>query len=94
MFYTDVKRQAPLADYDHALVWVAALLLGLGTVMVYSASIAIAEGSRATGNQPMYYLLRHTIFIAVSIVLAVIAFQIPLRVWQRAAPYQIGRAHV
>ena len=87
MFYTDVKRQAPLADYDHALVWVAALLLGLGTVMVYSASIAIAEGSRATGNQPMYYLLRHTIFIAVSIVLAVIAFQIPLRVWQRAAPY-------
>lgn len=87
MFYTDVKRQAPLAEYDHALVWIAALLLGLGIVMVYSASIAIAEGSRATGNQPMYYLLRHSVFIAVSIVLAAIAFQIPLRVWQRAAPY-------
>jgi cell division protein FtsW len=87
MFYTDVKRQAPLAEYDHTLVWVAALLLGLGMVMVYSASIAIAEGSRATGNQPMYYLLRHSVFIAVSIVLAVIAFQIPLRVWQRASPY-------
>ena len=87
MFYTDVKQRAPMAEYDHALVWVTALLLGLGMVMVYSASIAIAEGSRATGNQPMYYLLRHGAFIAVSIVSAVIAFQIPLRVWQRAAPY-------
>ncbi len=87
MFYTDVKRQAPLAEYDHTLVWISALLLGLGMVMVYSASIAIAEGSRATGNQPMYYLLRHSVFIAVSIVLAAFAFQIPLRVWQRAAPY-------
>ena len=87
MFYTDVKRQAPIAEYDHTLVWLTALLLGLGMVMVYSASIAIAEGSRATGNQPIYYLLRHSAFIAVSIVLAAIAFQIPLRVWQRAAPY-------
>jgi cell division protein FtsW len=87
MLYTDVKQQAPVAEYDHTLVWLAVLLLGLGMVMVYSASIAIAEGSRATGNQPMYYLLRHSAFIAVSIVLAVIAFQVPLRVWQRAAPY-------
>ena len=87
MSYTDVKQQAPMAEYDHTLVWLAVLLLGIGMVMVYSASIAIAEGSRATGNQPMYYLLRHSAFIAVSIVSAVIAFQVPLRVWQRAAPY-------
>jgi cell division protein FtsW len=87
MSYTDVKQQAPIAEYDHTLVWLAVLLLGLGMVMVYSASIAIAEGSRATGNQPMYYLLRHSAFIAVSVVSAVIAFQVPLRVWQRAAPY-------
>ena len=87
MLYTDVKQQAPMAEYDHTLVWLAVLLLGLGMVMVYSASIAIAEGSRATGNQPMYYLLRHSTFIAVSIVLAVLAFQMPLRVWQRAAPF-------
>ena len=87
MSYTDVKQQAPIAEYDHTLVWLAVLLLGLGMVMVYSASIAIAEGSRATGNQPMYYLLRHSAFIAVSVVSAVIAFQVPLHVWQRAAPY-------
>ncbi len=87
MFYTDVKPQAPMAEYDQALAWLTVLLLGLGLVMVYSASIAIAEGGRATGHQPTYYLLRHSAFIAVSVVLAVIVFQIPLRLWQQACPY-------
>jgi cell division protein FtsW len=87
VFYADVKPRPPLAEFDQSLLWTAALLLGLGLVMVYSASIAIAEGSRATGNQPSYYLLRHGLFVAVSLVAAVVAFQIPLRWWQQAAPY-------
>ena len=85
MFYTDVKARALLAEYDQILVWLTVLLLGGGLVMVYSASIAIAEGSRATGHQPMHYLVRHGIFIAVGIVLAAIAFQIPMRLWQQSA---------
>jgi cell division protein FtsW len=87
MFYADVKSRAPLPEYDHALVWASVLLLALGLVMVYSSSIAMAEGSRITGQQPMYYLLRHGIFVALGILLAAIAFQLPLRLWQRAAPY-------
>ena len=31
-------------------------------VMVYSASIAIAEAGRYTGNHPTYYLVRHGVF--------------------------------
>jgi cell division protein FtsW len=87
MFYTDVRPRGQLAEYDQGLVWAAILLLGLGLVMVYSASIAIAEGSRVTGHQPMYYLMRHALFIAIGIALGVVAFQIPLRLWQQAAPY-------
>lgn len=87
MLYQDIKQRTPLPDYDQVLVWVSVLLLGLGLVMVYSASIAIAEGSRATGQQPMYYLLRHGAFIVVGIVLAVATFQVPMRVWQQTAPY-------
>lgn len=87
MLYQDIKQRTPLPDYDQVLVWISVLLLGLGLVMVYSASIAIAEGSRATGQQPMYYLLRHGAFIVVGIVLAVAAFQVPMRVWQQTAPY-------
>jgi len=87
MFYTDVKQNAPAAEYDRALVWVVTVLLGIGLVMVYSASIAIAEGSRGTGHQPMYYLLRHGAYVALSVVAALAVFQIPSHAWQRTAPY-------
>jgi cell division protein FtsW len=86
MFYTDIKSRAPLAEYDQNLVWAMALLLGLGLVMVYSASIAISEGSRATGYQSTYYLLRHALFVALGVAAALAVFQIPLRLWQQAAP--------
>jgi cell division protein FtsW len=86
MLYTDLKAQVPIPDYDQLLIWLTLLLLGMGMVMVYSASIAIAEGSRSTGHQPMYYLVRHGIFLVLSIILAAATFQVPLRVWQQAAP--------
>jgi len=86
VFYTEARLRAPLADYDQGLVWVTLLLLGVGLVMVYSSSIAIAEGSRFSGYQPTYYLLRHGLFVAVSIAAAVAVFQVPLRLWQQAAP--------
>jgi len=87
MFYADVRQRAAVAGYDRVVVWLTLLLLALGLVMVYSASIAIAEASRTTGQQPTYYLIRHAAFIGVSLVLAVVAFQIPLRAWQVLAPY-------
>jgi cell division protein FtsW len=87
MLYNDIKLRAALPDYDQTLMWLSVLLLGLGLVMVYSASIAIAESSRVTGQQPMYYLLRHGAFVIIGIVLAVVTFQVPMRVWQQLAPY-------
>ena len=87
MFYTDVRPRGQVAEYDQGLVWAAILLLGLGLVMVYSASIAIAEGSRVTGHQPMYYLMRHALFVAMGIAVGVAVFQVPLRLWQQAALY-------
>jgi cell division protein FtsW len=35
----------------------------------------------------MYYLIRHGAYVALSAVLAVIVFQIPLNAWQKAAPW-------
>ena len=87
MFYAETRLRAPLAEYDQGLVWVALLLLGVGLVMVYSSSIAIAEGSRASGYQPTYYLMRHGLFVAASMAAAVAVFQVPLRLWQQAAPF-------
>jgi cell division protein FtsW len=85
-YYATVNQRAAGDEYDGALIWVTLLLLGFGMVMVYSASIAIAEASRSTGNSAVYYLTRHAAYILVSLVAAAIVFQVPLRVWQRAAP--------
>lgn len=74
-------------NYDQALLWVTLILLGIGLVMVYSASIAIAEADKAVGNNSSYYLMRQAIFIVISLVAAVVAFNVPISMWQKFAPY-------
>ncbi|MGB4812965.1 MAG: putative lipid II flippase FtsW [Methylophilaceae bacterium] len=73
--------------YDQGLLWVVLILLGIGLVMVYSASIAIAESEKAVGYNSIYYLVRQAIFILVSISAAYVAFNIPIAWWQKMAPY-------
>jgi cell division protein FtsW len=87
MFYRDVQRIRPLAEYDRGIVGVTIVLLSIGLVMVYSASIAMAEAARHTGYQSTFFLMRHSLFVAVSIAVGTAAFQVPMRVWQRYAPY-------
>lgn len=74
-------------SYDQGLLWVILILLGIGLVMVYSASIAIAEADKAVGNNSSYYLVRQAIFIAISLIAGAIAFNIPITWWQKMAPY-------
>ncbi len=74
-------------ELDPLLFWPAVFLLLFGLVMVYSASIATAEGSGFTGHQSYYFLFRHTIFLAIGAVAAVAAFQVPMRFWQALAPW-------
>ena len=87
LFYSDVKDRSVSGTYDFALVWAVLLLLALGLVMVYSSSIAIAEGGRSYGQQPAYFLLRQGAYLVVSFVLAMAAFQVPVAVWQKGALY-------
>jgi cell division protein FtsW len=74
-------------NYDQMLLWVTLILLGLGLVMVYSASIAIAEADKATGHQSTYYLIRQTIFILIGLFAGAMTFQVPIAWWQKMAPY-------
>ena len=82
----DSPRRMP-AEVDLALLWSGLFLLLIGMVMVYSASIAIAEAGRFTGNHPTYYLVRHGVFLAVGLVAAGFAFQVPLSTWQQISPW-------
>jgi cell division protein FtsW len=78
---------APAPEYDRSLAWAALLLISLGLVMVYSASIATAEASRYSGNNPAYFLLRHGMFLALALSAATAVFLTPARLWQKAAPW-------
>ncbi|HEY9397976.1 MAG TPA: putative lipid II flippase FtsW [Burkholderiales bacterium] len=79
--------RAQLDEYDNGLVWSALLLLVIGLVMVYSASISTAEASRYTANSSTWFLIRQSIFLLVGVIAASVAFQVPMRVWQRMAPW-------
>ena len=80
------RQSAPARELDLILIWSVVGLLLLGLVMVYSASIAIAEGSRFTGYQSHYFLMRHAVFLAVGIGLGLVSFQFSLARWQQLAP--------
>lgn len=81
------RAPKPSSELDFSLMWLSVGLLAIGWVMVYSASIAIAEAAKYTGGNGEYYLLRQGIFIVLGVMVGVGAFQIPTKVWQQAAPY-------
>lgn len=81
-----LRNQPAVQEYDPFLLWSALTLLMLGMVMVYSASIATAEGSRFTNHQTSYFLMRHAVFLVIGLLTAVLAFQQPMRFWQQVAP--------
>ncbi len=82
----DMPRRLP-SEVDLTLLWSGLFLLLIGMVMVYSSSIAIAEASRMAGHNPAHYLLRHAVFLAIGLVAAGMAFQMPLTAWQTLAPW-------
>jgi len=82
-----LRNSRTMLAYDVSLLWTTLLLLAIGLVMVYSASIAMAESSAHTGFRAWYFLARHALFSCIGVVAAVVAFQIPVKVWQRLAPW-------
>lgn len=81
-----INTHKGLADLDQILIWTVLFLLGLGLVMVYSASIAIAEAGHGLGGSS-FYLIRHAAYMAVGLLFALLAFQVPMRSWQKYSPY-------
>src|SRR5881275_3036139 len=81
------RGRSPMLIFDSTLGWAGLLLLSIGLVMVYSASIAMAEASAHTGYRPWYFLVRHAVFVGAGLVAAFVAFQIPVKAWQRIAPW-------
>ena len=73
-------------NYDPFLLWIIIILSGVGLIMVYSSSIDVAALKQISKYQNYYYLLRHSIYLTISIFCGLIAFLIPINFWQKFAP--------
>ncbi len=73
-----------LLSYDRWLVASVGILILIGIVMVYSASIPTAE--RYTGSS-YYFLLRHLISIAIGLAAGAVILRTRMRFWEQAGPY-------
>lgn len=73
--------------FDQALIWVCVGLLAWGLVMVYSASIALPDNPRFGRYAPNYFVFRHAMWITLSFIAALIAFQVRMDWWEKMAPW-------
>jgi cell division protein FtsW len=72
------------AKWDPWLLWSIAMLLLVGVVMVYSASVSIAQ--RATGIG-FYYILRHLFSVVVGLGCMAVVMRTRARLWETGGPY-------
>lgn len=76
-----------MPSVDIPLIMMASALVVFGLLMVYSASIALADGPRYESYGRYYFVLRHGLFIIVGLLSALVTFSLPMKFWERfAAP--------
>lgn len=77
------RTRMPTIDMPLLVVITSLVLFGL--LMVYSASIALADGPRYESYGRYYFVMRHGVFIVLGVLAALCAASIPMKVWQKAA---------
>lgn len=70
---------------DWVVVCIVAGLLALGALMVYSASISLADSPKYN-TSPYHFLVRHLMFIGISLAAGCVVYRVPMRVWNKLAP--------
>ena len=82
-----------LHSIDLPLLLLMLSLLLFGLVMVFSASIALADSPRYKVT-PTYFLARHAISMVLALAAAASAFALPVASWQRLAPWLFAAAGI
>lgn len=73
---------------DASVVCVVLFLLALGSIMVFSASISMADNPKFNTTHT-HFLFKHLIAIAISLAGGFVVYSIPMRWWNRLAPVLI-----
>lgn len=82
-----IGQRSSMLEYDQALVWVTTLLLLLGMVMVYSASVSLPDSPKYAGYKNHHFLARQAAFIAIGLIFGLLAFRVRIEQWERWTPW-------
>src|SRR5690606_18678266 len=74
-----------MPSVDVGLIVAVSALVLFGLLMVYSASIALADGPRYESYGRFYFVGRHAAFIVIGLLAALFTASIPMRIWQKAS---------
>ena len=80
-------RPVRLMGFDQPLVAVVGVLLALGLVMVYSASVALPDNPKFAAYSQTFFLQRHLLAMLIGLVAALVTLQIPIAWWEKNAPW-------
>jgi cell division protein FtsW len=83
----EMPSRSKITEYDQPLSWVILILLLMGIVMVYSASVALPDSPKYANYKNFHFLVRQTTFVLFGLFLGLMAFRIRIEVWQKLAPY-------
>lgn len=72
------------AVFDRSFVVIALVMYMVGLIMVASSSMPVAE---RLFNNPFHFVIRHAIYIVLSLGIAGFALQIPMAWWQKNSGY-------
>tara|TARA_R110001592_G_scaffold3334_7_gene18595 strand:- start:596 stop:1876 length:1281 start_codon:yes stop_codon:yes gene_type:complete len=70
--------------FDRSFVVLVLVMYMIGLIMVASSSMPVAE---RLFNNPFHFVIRHTIYIVLSLGIAGVALQIPMAWWQKNSSY-------
>lgn len=73
--------------YDYSLMWMLALLLSFGLMMVYSASIAYAANA---GGSKWFFFERQAYFLLGSLTIGIVLMRVSIARWKKLMPFILG----
>jgi cell division protein FtsW len=71
---------------DTTVLWLMGTLLLWGLVMVYSTTIGMPDNPKFAKYTQLHFLSRHVLSLSIAIIAAVVAYRVPMTVWERLAP--------
>ena len=76
-----------ISGFDQPLVWIVLALVACGLVMVYSASVALPDSPKFARYAPTHFLCPPRAVHRAGAGGGGVALQVPVRVWEKWAPY-------